>query len=225
MMKKSQKGEVDSIPLLTCLGVDLRVQRLFCNHLLRDDVDRLVFKFFDNTVFCDNEVFGVNTIKLSSGGIWCAGEHKRTRNVFLFFSAIEAIVFCHFNLLKYNINDSCLFVALGVNPSKSQVYYLKEKYPNATFHAIFGKDLIGRIYDCKVSLWLIQKDCNFSVSDSLVTVESKSKTLNIERSKFSYSLFCRSFSKRINLKIHKPLGSSANSFLEYLTLKNFLIPR
>ena len=225
---KIQEDEADNsfIPLLSVLGVGLSVQRLFYNSLHFDHAGRLVFNYYANDELKDSELFGFKTVKLAcTNGLWIAGDQHKPTNIFLFFSAMEAIAFAHLNNSKFNGFNHCLFVALGVKPLKQQIDLLKKQYKGSKFHTVFTNDLIGKVYDCKASLWLTNKDCSFALGNDIVTVTAvtgnePARTVNIGRSQFSYFSFHRQFGKRSNIKTHKPSDKKHLSFLGYLAQKN-----
>jgi hypothetical protein len=224
----NQEAEADNIivPQLTALGVGHSVQRLFANAFTTDQAGRLIFDYYFGEELKEKEIFGFHTLKLSSSkGLWFAGEQGNPQDIFLFFSAMEAIAFTHLNELKFDFSRNCLFVALGVRPSKYQLDILKSHYKRARFHAVFGNDILGKIYDCKASLWLTNKDCSFfltneSVQVTEISLKENFKSAEINRDKFTYFSFCRKFGKRPNLKAHKPSKKEHVSFLGYLAYKN-----
>lgn len=216
-----------SVPLLSKLGVGQSVQRFFYKTFYYDQAGRLVFPYQYNGQSKDNEVFGFKTVRLAcTNGFWSAGDHHQPSNIFLSFSAMEAIAFAHVNYSKFNGFSRCLFVALGVKPTKPQILFLKRRFKNSNFHTVFSNDLIGKIYDCQASLWLSNKDCTFCLNDNLITVtaiaddKSTQKAVSISRGQFSYFAFHRQFGKRSNLKTHKPSDRQQFSFLSFLALKN-----
>lgn len=228
MISKIQEDEADNsfIPILSVLGVGLSVQRLFHNSLRFDHAGRLVFDYYANGDLKDSELFGFKTTKHAcTNGLWFAGDQHKPLNVFLFFSAIEAIAFAHLNNSKFNGFNHCLFVSLGVKPSKQQIDLLKKLYKGCKFHTVFANDLIGKVYDCKASLWLTNKDCSFTLGNDIVTVTAvtdseTAKIVSIGRSQFSYFSFHTLFGKRSNIKTHKPSDKTYLSFLSYLAHKN-----
>lgn len=223
--QEAEVGNID-VPQLTALGVGPTVQRLFVNSFITDHAGRLIFKFYWDGELKDKEIFGFHTCKLGcSIGIWTSGDQQHPKDIFLFFSAVEAIAYAHLNELKFHFLNNCLFVALGVRPSKYQIDILKNKFGKVRYHTVFGNDILGKIYDCKVSLWLSNKDCSFLLNEESVQVTEISlaenlKSVAIDRHKFSYFSFCRLFGKRPNLKAHKPSKKEYGSFLGYLAQKN-----
>lgn len=157
-----------------------------------------------------------------STGMWLAGVNKNVLDVFLFFSAAEALAFCHLHQYKYDFLNRCVFVALGIKPCMEQIEFVKLLYKRARIHTVFGNSLVGRIYDCKVGLWLTRKDCKFYLSKKYVVVKDCNrqrkhfKGLEIDRSEFSYSTFYRSYGGRSHVKTHKPPKLKYNSFLDYM---------
>lgn len=225
-ISKIQEAEADKSfsPLLSVLGVGLAVQRLFNNSLHFDHAGRLVFNYYANGDLKDSELFGFKTVKLvCTNGLWFAGDQHKPTNVFLFFSAMEAIAFAHLKSSKFNGFSRCLFVALGVCPSKQQIDLLKKKFKESKFHTVFTNDIIGKVYDCKASLWLTNKDCSFALGNDIVTAVTNAtpfKTVSINRNQFSYFSFHRQLGKRSNIKTHKPSDKKYLSFLGYLAQKN-----
>ncbi len=219
--KKPEEQDSFSCPFLNNIGVGYNIQRFFFPYLSIDNASRLVFEYSDpDCSVSDTEKIGFRTYKLAcSAGIWIAGNPIIPKEIFLFFSGIEAIAFTAFSYAKYNFPDHCLLVSLGVKPSKSQILLLKSTYKNATFHTVFGNDVISRLYDCKVSLWLSRKDCNIDLEKDFIKITAHINIKNpkvtiIERGEFCYSSFCRVFGKRHNIEVHKPKNPLDNSFFE-----------
>lgn len=226
----NQEAEDDNlfVPILYQLGVGVETQRLFFNRLNTDFAGRLQFEYVNHECVVDTEMFGLNTHRLScSEGVWLAGDTFFPKDIFVFFSAVEAIAFAQLSHLKYDFENRCLFVALGAKPIRTQLQQLKAQYGKARYHTVFGSDLLSKIYDCKVSLWLENKDCRFFLRNELILIQSerrgKIKQITLERSKFSYSTFCRQFGKRPNIQLHKPGGASASSYTDVL-IKNLFQP-
>lgn len=226
-MLNNQDQEVDSIcvPLLSEIGVGINTQRFFFP-FFSDDNGRLVFDFSWQGETMDKEIFGLNTHRLTcSTGVWLVGATKHVRDVFLFFSAAEALAFFHIHQHRYDFFNGCAFVAFGVKLCKEQIEFVKIVYKKARIHTVFGNDLIGRIYDCKVSLWLARKDCTFFLNKNQIVAQVINpktgcfKKTEIERSKFSFSAFYRLNGGRSHLKTHKP-EPKFNSFIDYLITKN-----
>ncbi|MVN23013.1 hypothetical protein [Mucilaginibacter arboris] len=221
LQKKPEEQDNFSSPFLNNIGVGYNIQRFFVSYISIDNASRLVFDYSDpDCLVADTEKIGFSTYKLAcSAGIWIAGNPIIPKEIFLFFSGIEAIAFTAFSYSKYNFTDHCLLVSLGVKPSKSQILFLKSTYKNANFHTVFGNDIIGRLYDCKVSLWLSNKDCVFYLEKGFFKFTAPDDIKNqkvtvIERREFCYSSFCRAFGKRHNIGVHKPKNPLDNSFFE-----------
>ena len=222
MMKSNQQAEADNVivPLLSKLNVGQNAQRFFYNSFSTDLAGRLVF----NYDLFGSEIVGFNTHKLCiSTDFWSWGNDSFPTDVFLFFSAMEAIAFTIFFELNYDF-DRCLFISLGAKPSKSQILKIKGLFHSANYHTVFGNDLLGHIYDCKISLWLNNKDCHFSLKNDIIHIASSNlnspyKTTEINRKSFNFSSFCRVFGKRVNLKIHKPKNGQNIYFLDLLKSK------
>lgn len=225
-MLNNQDQEADNIcvPLLSEIGVGINTQRFFFPFFSGDN-GRIVFDFTWKDEIMDKEIFGSNTHRLTSSmGIWLVGATEDVHHAFLFFSAVEALAFFHINQFKYDFLNRCVFIALGVKPCKEQIEFVKSLYKKAKIHTIFGNDLLGRIYDCKVSLWLNKKDCVFFLDKhNKVVVQAIDcfKKTEIERSKFSFFSFYRSHGGRGNLKTHKP-SAKFNSFTEYMVARNLI---
>ncbi|MET3114643.1 hypothetical protein AAKU52_002378 [Pedobacter sp. CG_S7] len=222
-MKNNQQAEADNVtvPLLSKLNVGQNAQRFFYNSFSTDLAGRLVF----NYDLFGSEIVGFNSHKLCiSTDFWSWGNDSFPTDIFLFFSAMEAIAFTNYFELNYDF-DRCLFVSLGVKPSKSQVLKLKGLFHSANYHTVFGNDLLGHIYDCKISVWLNNKDCHFSLKNDIIHIASSNfnssyKTAEIHQKKFKFSSFCRVFGKRVNLKIHKPKNGQHIYFFDLLKSKD-----
>ncbi len=212
--------------LLSEIGVGIVTQRFFFPFFSHDN-GHIGFDFIWKDEVLDKEIFGVGIHHMAcSTGLWLAGATKNVLDVFLFFSAAEALVFFHLHQHKYDFLNRCAFIALGVKPCMEQIEFVKLIYRIARVHTVFGNDLVGRIYDCKVGLWLTRKDCKFYLSEKHVIVEDcnlqnkYSKWLEVDRSKFSYSAFYRSYGGRSHVRTHKPPKLKYNSFLDYMVDKS-----
>jgi len=219
MTKKIHEAEDVNVlvPLLSKLNVGQNAQRFFYKSFSTDLAGRLVF---DYDLF-GSEIVGFNTHKLCiSTDFWSWGNDSFPTDIFLFFSAMEAIAFTNYFELNYDF-DRCLFISLGAKPVKSQILKIKGLFHSTNYHTVFGNDLLGHIYDCKISLWLNNKDCHFSLKNDIIHIASSNlnssyKTVEIHRKRFSFSSFCRLFGKRVNLKIHKPKNCQNICFLNLL---------
>jgi hypothetical protein len=230
MNSNNQQVEVDNLPnlILSKFNVGLNTQRFFLDAFKTDLVRRSVFYYTFGNETVSTEIVGFNFHKhCVTHGTWVFGNTYSPTDVFLFSSAMEAVAFAQVSKMKFDF-DRCLFIALGVKPIKEQILKIKSDYilSKPKYHSIFGNDLLSYVYDCKISLWLDNKDCKFHLQNDVIKITSSAinmrfKSVEIDRNKFTYAQFVLKFGKKVNLRIHKPTGNH-NTFLDLLKSKAIL---
>ncbi|MFD1771370.1 hypothetical protein ACFSBF_16550 [Sphingobacterium suaedae] len=152
----------------------------------------------------------------STTAIWLASDTapELASHLFLGYSARDILSFAHFCTDWLIGSQSVAFAALGMLPSRIQIDWFRLKFPNAKVHALFGTDIIGRIADCKVALWLHQSDAEFRLVDDYLMVNGKlSFTMLCDQ--FSFDRFKRKYRLHSQMRTHKPtypLGTYGDYF-------------
>lgn len=157
----------------------------------------------------------------STSGFWtrymCHPSAIRTCLVFL--SAIEALCFVQATRSISKDSGATAIVSIGSRPRKEQVIQLKKRFPNAKFHLIFGNDIICRVLDCAVALWLTDKEAIFKLAESSIRISYGQSVRLVETTKLSWSSFQKAFGIRTSVRTHKP-PKKFRSFKDMLIRQN-----
>lgn len=122
--------------LLTRLGISPEIQAFF--NVSAD----LFFSFGDH-----GESF--HTVPTTQN-LWVAGSRNAT-HVVIAYSVMEAMAFITLNRYRYPRLELLTFVAIGNRLYTEQADWIRENFPGRKFTLVFGKDLIGRITDIKLT--------------------------------------------------------------------------
>ena len=155
----------------------------------------------------------------STNGIWFAGSESPAlvRNLYLFSSALEALSFFHFFTDKLQCPEQIAIISVGISPSFGQISQLKSIYKNARIHLVFETALLGRLFDCRLSLWIKGKDAKFSFikEKEAISIDFRNKNYLIPTSQLSLFAFEKRLGLRSGIRTHKP-PKNFNSFYELL---------
>jgi hypothetical protein len=143
-------------------------------------------------------------------------EPNMARQLFLFHTATDVLCFCHFYSHWIQKPGNNVFTALGQKPTSNQILTLKKRFPNARFVGVFDDDLLGRVIDCKIALWHMDRDASFILADSEIIVKYKDNIFRISAEQFSLHRFRLITGTRSNYRTIKPRG--ALSFTTMLAL-------
>jgi len=143
-----------------------------------------------------------------------AAEPYMARQHFLFHTAIDALCFCHLHPRLLDRPGSNVFTVIGLLPTATQLLTLRHRYPNARTVGVFDDDLCGRVLDCKVALWLMQRDTAFGLHDGQVVFMHKGSALRVPVPEFSLHRFRMLTGLRSTYRTIKPKG--AVSFADLL---------
>src|SRR5690606_30096333 len=111
------------------------------------------------------------------------------RHHLLFYSALDALCFCHFHPTWLQRPGSCAFSAIGYRPTFDQLQQLKHQLPNAKTIGVFDDDLCGKVLDCKIALWLMERDAHIDYAEGMVNVHYRDKVFCIPEPEFSLHRF------------------------------------
>lgn len=190
----------------------------FFRPFLTSSSELAAFEYMDNGVPTAVEYLSVDgSLVPSTSGLWTSGAENRfqVRDLYLFSSALEAISFFHFYKEKLRFPGQVGIVSLGLLPSFSQFHALRKVYANAKFHFVFAADLLGRVLDCRASLWTKQKSAGFLLArnSELVSVAWRGREFLVDTSKLSLHAFEKLLKLRSGVRTHKP-PKPFNSFYE-----------
>jgi len=149
-------------------------------------------------------------------GIWTVSSpFSQPRDLFIAFSATDILCFCHFYTNWLKSSNHVAFLAVGTRPDISKVKQIREMFPLAKVHLLFDNDLIGRVTDCKISVWLSKRNVVFELTDSHVKCKTRDGTFWLGVEMFSLHQFIKVSGFRTNVRTHKPrkgFGSFYNLF-------------
>jgi hypothetical protein len=176
--------------------------RLFFGPYCEHDGENLLFRYGDEL-----EVFGPDGHRVPVAvQPWKAG-NELGRQVIICSSAMEAIAFYSVNGHRFR-PESLLFVAVGLCPLRA--HFKKRK--NAAL--VFGRDVLGRLWDIKVAAWLNGQDVRLWFAEERFLVCWRDGVFEMEEAKSSLNAFERVSGFRSGVRTHKAKGYS--SFLEQL---------
>lgn len=202
------------------LGFKNKVLDFFEPYFVINSSDCVGFEYYVNlklhaTEYCSKE----GTRIPSTSGIWIAGSESPplVRNLYLFSSALEALAFFQFFTDKLLYPEQIAIISVGILPSYSQISQLKTAYRNAKIHFVFEAALLGKIFDCRLSLWIKDKDAKFSFfrDRESISIALRSKNYQISASQISLFSFEKRLGLRSGIRTHKP-PKNFNSFFELL---------
>lgn len=145
-----------------------------------------------------------------------AAELHMARQHFLFYTAIDALCFCHLHPQLLGRPGSNVFTVIGLLPTAPQLLALRYRYPNARTVGVLNDDLCGRVLDCKVALWLMRRDTGFILVDGEVVFTYRDRTYRVPEPRFSLHRFRVLTGLRSAYRTIKPKGAvSFSAMLAY----------
>lgn len=129
------------------------------------------------------------------------------RQHFLFYTAMDALCFCHFYRQLLKNPGSNVFSAIGFNPCTEKLRQLKLQFPNARTIGVFDNTVLGRVLDCKVVLAHRKQEVSFVLIDGAVLFSYKGKDFVVPEAVFSLHRFRVLTGIRSNYRAIKPKGA------------------
>lgn len=200
-------------------GFKEEVLLFFENSFFSDSSGRVLFPYKSNGNAEDLEILYPEAHSVpNTVEIWKAGGElpALVRRVYVFSSAINSIAFFHFYPDKLRQPEHVAVASLGLVPCKLQVQYLDGKYPNAEVCVVFDNDILGRVADCKLALWLKGKDARFKYEAETLKINYQGRLYHISESDFSLFSFQKQTGLRLGVRTYKP-GKYHNSFYSLFT--------
>lgn len=206
-------------PYLTKLGIQAEEQAFFHEASTVDEVGNLVFSYGDRI-----ETYGLAFHRVPvTEKIWTAGnhDHHMVRQVFICYSAIDAIAFLSFNRKKLVDLDHLFFVATGLRPCRAQVDWVATNFPNRNIGLLFSNDLPGRITDLRVAAGINGLSLAVTVADGLVNIRFRYRDYPFTTETFSLNQFEKQSGQRFRCRTFKPrqADSWANELFQKLAKK------
>lgn len=141
-------------------------------------------------------------------------------DLYVSYSAADLICFANLGALAFpRLAEQRAYAALGLLPAQGQIQVLKEHFPHARWHTLFGDPLLGSIADVSIAAWLKGHDARFNFMSGLLIVVYRGKTFEFDHAGFSLAFFERHTGLRAGVRTHKPPAGFA-SFLNYHLSQN-----
>lgn len=175
-----------------------------------DGPDIIALNFFQSDVWR----IPVGVMRLKHSFHQLAAAH-----IFISNEPLELVFFCHYHPQWTKPTACAIFISIGHRPNKTVFEELTAPYVNARIHTVFGSDISGRIWDCRVSLWRWGLDAEFLLQEGLIRINIQGKEIQIEERQFSLNRFLKATRKLRGGTVHKPKGR-AGSFVHKFCAQN-----
>lgn len=151
-------------------------------------------------------------IKEVDRGIWeaCNQFPSSVTDLFIASTCLDILCFTHFFPQYVDNSLSVAFASIGYLPCKEYIRELIYEFPNAKIHLIAENSLIGKIFDCKIALWVRSIDSKFRINGHQIEIEFGSQSLVLSIGKFSLNYFEVISGKRFAIRTHKPVRGFLN---------------
>lgn len=190
-------------PYFTRLGIRPEVQRFFGPFHQVDPIGNLLFAYGEET-----EHFGFAFHKVpATDGFWLAGnlQFSQVRLVILSASALDAVAWLNKKAAAFPNAGNLLFLSLGAGMSEAQIRWIREHLAGKQFRLLFGRDLLGRIADLKLSAaikgWPVSV---YLTAREKVSVSFRSRNLSFSLEQFSLAAFEKAAGIRFGIAADKP---------------------
>lgn len=131
-------------------------------------------------------------------------------HLFLAHSAAELICLCHFYPEWCRVPGQSAFATIGLDANDVCLRHLANCFPNAKVHTVFGNDLAGRVWDCKISLWQNGLDADFRLACAQVRVKWAEREFFFPAEGFTLNRFFKRIGKFQTNPALKPRGGYRN---------------
>ncbi|MGJ1417511.1 hypothetical protein [Sphingobacterium multivorum] len=147
-----------------------------------------------------------------ASGIWKAYHQIpiSVTNLFIASSCTDILCFAHLFPQYVDNALSIAFASIGYLPCKANFRELICEFPNAKIHLIAENSLIGKIFDCKIALWVCSIDSKFRINNELIEIEFGSQSLVLPIERLSLNFFGVISGKRFAVRTHKPVKGFLN---------------
>ena len=137
----------------------------------------------------------------------------RSKQVFLFSSALELMAFCQVFKNKKPVLMPA-FLAIGSRPGIGLVQKIKSRYGGAKFTLVDGHRFFGRIRDVRLACLLDDLEPAIRLESGKVHIRAGRYGAEISPDHLSLSRFCRLSGYRTSVRTRKAKGF--NSYLEMI---------
>lgn len=151
-------------------------------------------------------------VKEVASGMWKAYNHfpSSVTDLFIAPACLDILCFTHFFPQYVDNSLSIAFASIGYLPCEKYIRELIYEFPNAKIHLIAENSLIGKIFDCKIALWIRSIDSKFRINGHQIEIEFGSQSLVLPIEKFSLNYFEVISGKRFAIRTHKPVRGFLN---------------
>jgi hypothetical protein len=181
--------------LLNKLGVPPEFQAFF-------NAGDLIFNYGDDT-----EHFGLGFHRVpTTPNLFIAGSEVN-KELILTSSVMEAIAFLTLNAHHYTNLGDLSVIAMGNLPHTSQLIRIGQGWQKRKITMVFGKDILGRLTDIKVSTGIRNKEARFTFRKEMIDIEYNLVHYRFASDKLSLSKFEKVASIRSGIRTAKPKQS------------------
>jgi hypothetical protein len=183
--------------LLTRLGVSSEIQAFF-----KTSAAGLSFSYGDQ-----QELYGedFHTVP-STRNLWVAGTQNAT-HVVIAYSVMEAMAFITLNRHRYPRLVQLAFVAIGNRLHNEQAVWVRKNFPGRKFTLVFGKDLIGRVTDIKLTAGIKNIAIRVYHTGSEILIYRGDLSILFDQDHISLHGFQEAFGIRPRFRTAKPVQS------------------
>jgi ribosomal protein L7Ae-like RNA K-turn-binding protein len=203
--------------ILTYMGVEMDIQRLFSKHAIQDEKGQILFDFFDQSGKpVDREVLSLYQSKRSSDGISTLNISETTHSVFISDSFASLIIFANQYKARIAIEEAG-FVVMGADFDEVLLKKSLTEIPkNAKVNTIFSSSILGRVMDCKVQDLIHGRDCAYRLSKGKVHLKNLKTAKNSAEhiATFSLRTYCISQGILQTVRTFKPRQNGLESFYQ-----------
>ena len=191
-------------PFLSRLGVEQQVQEFFEPFYRVDDLGNLRFDYGDGA---EHFGFAFHKVPLSQN-FWMAGNPNfpQVRQVVICASAMEAVSWLNNKQSAFRFFDGLLLLSAGAAVRDVHGHWLRKHLPNKEFRLVFGRDLLGRMADLKLSAAIRGWPLELYQDGENVMVCFRSGVYSFSPDRFSLNAFEKAAKIRFGIPCDKPKG-------------------
>lgn len=189
--------------LLTRLGIPLEIQAFF------NTAADICFNYGDQY-----ERYGIDFhVVPSTPNLWFAGTQNAT-HLIVTYSVMEAMAFITFNRHRYPRLEQLSFIAIGNKLHAEQGDWIRQRFPCCKVVLVFGKDLVGKITDIKLTAAIKNIPIRILYKDRGIHIYCKNCLKVFDQELISLHAFQEALAIRPRFRTGKPVQSL--TFLDQL---------
>ena len=203
--------------ILTYKGVEKDIQRLFSKHASQNNKVQIIFEFFDHQKQqVDSEILSLHRSKKASNGISAINLRENVRSIFVSDSYASLIYFANQYKSRISFEDAGLLV-IGAEFDHELVKQTFKNIPKKVkINTVFSTSFLGRVMDCKIQDLIHDRNCTYTLSDSLVQLKNQKtgKATSESIATFSLRTYCISQGVKQTVRTFKPKQKGVESFYQ-----------